>query len=237
MPGYEDEFMKKIVINEAIAASIDKGSSILQRKDMKLFTARTNDEALSIHRAERVNLIISRVDLPGTACEQLFAPMRNDATLRSVSLLLFCLDRPGDRVRAELCRPNAIMALPVNSALLLEKAESLLNVPARESYRVLLSASIVGSSRDRSFFCRSENISVTGLLLETERSLSLGDWLTCSFFLPDTKQITVAGEVVRIINLTDKSETKRYGVKFGNVPPEDIAAIEAFVKKKAEKMR
>ena len=61
----EDEFMKKIIIDETIAASIGKGSSILQRKDMKLFTVKTNEEVMSIHRAERVNLIISRVDLPG----------------------------------------------------------------------------------------------------------------------------------------------------------------------------
>ncbi|HYA89116.1 MAG TPA: PilZ domain-containing protein [Nitrospirota bacterium] len=229
--------MKKIIINEAIAAGIDKGASILQRKDTKLFIAKTNDEMLSLHRAERVNLIISRIDMPGMACEQLFAVIRNDSVLRSVSLILFCLDRPDDRVRAERCSPDAIMTLPVNSALLLEKAESFLNVPARESYRVLLSANIDGSSRDQSFFCRSENISVTGLQLETERSLALGDWLTCSFFLPDSKRITVAGEVMRAINPTDKSETKRYGVKFGKVAPEDIAAIDAFVKKKAVKMR
>jgi len=229
--------MKKIIMNAVIAASIDKGASILQRKDTKLFIARTNDEVLSIHRAERVNLIISRLDMVGMACEQLFEVMRNDTALRSVSLILFCLDRPGDRVRAERCSPNAIMTLPVNSALLLEKAESFLNVPARGSYRVLLSASIDGSSKDQSFFCRSEDISATGLQLETERILALGDLLTCSFFLPDSRRITVAGEVVRTLNVTDKSETKRYGVKFRKVPPTDIAAIEAFVKKKAGKMR
>jgi DNA-binding response OmpR family regulator len=228
--------MKKIIISEVIAAVIDKGTSILQRKDMKLYTAKTNDEVLTIHRAEKVNLIISQVDLPGTDCEQIFAVMRNDDTLRSVSLILFCLDRPGNRARAKRCSPNAIMTLPVNGKLLLEKVESLLNAPPRGSYRVLLSVNIDGSSRDQSFFCRSENISVTGLLLETERTLALGDRLTCSFFLPDAKRITVAGEVVRAMNPTDKSETKRYGVKFSNVSPENTAAIEAFVKKKAVKM-
>ncbi len=228
--------MKKIIISEVIAASIDKETSILQRKDFKLFTAKTSNEVLSIHRAEKANLIISQVDLPGTECEQLFAEIRNDATLRSTPFILFCHDRPNERLRAERCSPNTIMPLPVNSALLFKKVESLLNSPHRESYRVLLSASIDGSSKDQSFFCRSENISVTGLLLETERSLNIGDWLTCSFFLPDAKRITVTGEVVRAINVTVKSDTKHYGIKYGNVSPEDRAAIEAFVKKKSGKL-
>jgi PilZ domain len=225
--------MKKIIISEAIADGIDKGSGILQRENVKLFTAKTNDEILSIHRAEKVDLIISQVDLPGTTSEQLFAMIRNDNALCSVSLILFCLYRPGQRERAERCNPNVIMTLPVNKSLLLEKAGSLLAIPSRKSYRVLLNVSLDGGSGGASFFCRSENISATGLLLETERSLAQGDRLTCSFFLPGTKQITVAAEVMRMVSHADKSGTKLYGVRFGKIPPEDVAAIEAFVKKKA----
>jgi DNA-binding response OmpR family regulator len=228
--------MQKIIINEALAIEIGKGTNVLQQKGVKVFTAKTNDEILSIHRAEKANLIISRVDLPGIACEQLFTAIRKDAALRSVSLILFCPDRPDDKARAEQCGPNAIMTLPVNSALLLEKAASLLHVTSRKSYRVLLNVSVDGN-RDGSFFCRSENISATGLLLETERGLSRGNRLTCSFFLPDAKRITVEAEVVREIGRADKSKTKLYGVKFDHVSPEDVAAIEAFVKKRSWETR
>ncbi len=228
--------MQKIIINEALSAEIGKGTNALQRQGVKVFTAKTNDEILSLHRAEKASLIISRVDLPGITCEQLFAAIRKDAALRSVSLILFCSDWPDDRARAEQCGPNTIMTLPVNSALLLEKAASLLHVPSRKSYRVLLNVSVDGK-RDGSFFCKSENISATGLLLETERGLSRGDRLTCSFFLPDAKRITVESEVVRVIGRADKSDTKLYGVKFDHVSPEDVASIEAFVKKRSGETR
>jgi DNA-binding response OmpR family regulator len=228
--------MQKIIINEALATEIGKGTNALQQKGVKVFTAKTNDEILSIHRTEKANLIISRVDLPGIACEQLFTAIRKDAALRSVSLILFCPERPDDKARAEQCGPNAIMTLPVNSELLLEKAASLLHVTSRKSYRVLLNVSVDGN-RDGSFFCRSENISATGLLLETDRGLSRGDRLTCSFFLPDAKRITVKAEVVREIGRADKSKTKLYGIKFDHVSPEDVAAIEAFVKKRSGETR
>lgn len=102
---------------------------------------------------------------------------------------------------------------------------------------MLLSVNIEGSSREASFFCRSENISATGLLLETDRSLEEGDRLKCSFFLPDSGQIIVSGEIARKIEAPDKPGLKRYGVKFGKLDPGARSAIEVFVTKKAQMSR
>jgi len=229
--------MKKIIIAETLRAFIEKEKNYMQRADIKLFTEKSNDEILNVHRSENVNLIITQLDMPGIPSDQLFTSIRSDRDLRKVSLIMFCLDNPTDRKRAERCNPNSILTFPVNTVHLLERARHLLNVQWRESYRVLLSVAVDGNNKERPFFCRSENISVTGLLLETERSLGTTDRLTCSFFLPDSKQITVTGEIVRIIKQQDKSEAKRYGVKFDKLTPEAKGAIEAFVQKKAQKTR
>jgi PilZ domain len=204
-------------------------SSTDKRENVTLFAAKTNDEILFLHRAEKANLIVSRVDLPGMPCERLIDAIRSDELLRAVSLILFCEDRPEARARAEKCRPNAVLPLPLDSALLFEHAGALLDVHLRKAYRVLLSVQIDGSSKDRAFFCRSENISASGLLLETEKDLAVGDHLTCSFFLPDARRITLAGEVVRSVSGPGKSETKRYGVKFRDVSAGDGAALDVFV--------
>jgi DNA-binding response OmpR family regulator len=226
--------MKKILIDKTLYAGMDRGESLRQRTDVKLYTAATNDELLSLHRAEKMDLIISRLDAPGMPSERLFAEIRNDASLRAVSQILFCRDQPDEKARAERCGPTAVMTLPVNSALLLDKAQSLLKSPSRGSYRVLISVSLE-TSKNESFFCRSENISVTGLLLETDRSLAPGDQVICSFFLPGAKQIVASGEIVRAANHADKSGMKRFGVKFAGISPADIAAIDNFVKKKSGK--
>jgi DNA-binding response OmpR family regulator len=226
--------MKKILVADSIKSGIEN-EKFLRRSDVKLFTAATNDEILSVHRSEKVNLIISQLDVPGVNPEKVYAEIRKDADLRKVSLIMLCHDKLADKTRAERCSPNAILSLPVNFRLLLEKSQHLLNIPSREAYRVLLSVNISGSSKDQAFFCRSENISVTGLLLETDRSLQEGGRLTCSFFLPEAKQITVPVEVVRKIAQADKSGMKRYGVRFEKIDFETRSAIESFVQKKSQR--
>ncbi len=229
--------MKKILVADVLKPLVEKEPGLLNRSDVKLLFAATNEELLAVHRAERTDLIISRPDLPGMGADRLFTSIRNDRDLRAVSLIMVCSDKAEDRERADQCCPNAVLTMPVNSGLLQEKAQRLLNIPGRESYRVLLSVNIEGSSREASFFCRSENISATGLLLETDRSLEEGDRLKCSFFLPDSRQIIVAGEIVRKIESPGKSDLKRYGVKFGKLAPDARSAIEVFVTKKAQMTR
>jgi DNA-binding response OmpR family regulator len=226
--------MKKILVDEAIFAALNHGARLLHRVDVKVFTAATSDDILSLHKTERMNVIIYRLDAPGTAAESLFNEIRNDNDLRRVSLILCCRDQPDEKARAERCCPNAIMTMPVNSSLLLDKAGSLMDVPSRGTYRVLVSVSM-DATLEKPFFCRSRNISASGMLLETDRNLVPKNHLTCSFFLPGSKQIVVAGEIVREIKNADKTGTKHFGVKFIKIAPRDVTAINEFVRKKTEK--
>ncbi len=229
--------MKKILVAEPLRSSLEKEKNFLHRADVKMLFASTNDEMLSVHSAEKVNLIITQLEMAGMPTEQLFTEIRSNDVLRKVSLIIVCSDRPGDRERAQQCSPNVILTLPLDTGELLKKARHLLDIPWRESYRVLLSVNIEGNSRDKAFFCRSENISATGLLLETDKNLQEGDRLICSFFLPESKQITATGEVVRVMKQSGKSVTRQYGVKFDRLLPDARSAIEGFVSKKAQVAR
>ncbi|HUI46342.1 MAG TPA: PilZ domain-containing protein [Nitrospirota bacterium] len=229
--------MKKILISDTFKSLFEKEKNFMMRSDVKLYTAASNDELLSVHRTEKVNLIIASLDAPGVRPEDLFLEIRKVEELRRVSLIMISHDKPADKARAERCSPNVLLTFPVDVRLLLEKSRNLLNIPARESYRVLLSVNINGRSKDQAFFCRSENISTTGLLLETDRAIQEGDRLTCSFFLPESQQINVPGEVVRKIVQDDKSGAKRYGVRFEKMNIETRNAIESFIQKKSQKFR
>ncbi len=70
--------------------------------------------------------------------------------------------------------------------------------------------------------------------METDKILQEGDRLICSFFLPESKQITATGEVVRAMKQSGKTATKQYGVKFDRLLPDARSAIESFVSKKAQ---
>src|SRR5512146_1850458 len=226
--------MTKILIADALKAHLTREKSFLNRASVKLFTAVTNDDILAVHRAENVDLIISQLDMPGMKDDRLYAAIRKDSVLRKVSLIMLHNGTPGDRERAERCTANAVMTLPVDSAVVLEKAQELLDISWRESYRVLLSVNITGTSEESAFFCRSENISTTGLLVETDRELKEGDRVVCSFFLPGSRQIVAPGEVVRSNETAQKAGKRRYGVKFERLTAEARSAIETFVSKKRQ---
>jgi hypothetical protein len=99
----------------------------------------------------------------------------------------------------------------------------------------VLSINIAGTSRDKAFLCRSENISANGLLFETDQGLNVGDRLSCSFFLPGAIRIIATGEIVRVMMAADgKADAQRYGVRLDNLAPEARLAIESFI---AEKMQ
>ena len=234
MPGKCAEMdMKKILVAAVLKSDLEKENSFLSRSDVKLFFAATNDEILAVHREESADLIIAHIDLPGLSSEQLCSSIRRDRGLRSVSLLLLCQDSAADRERAARCNPNAVMTYPVDTAQLLEKAKQLLEIPWRGSFRVLLSVTIEGTGKDRAFFCRSENISTSGLLIETEKVFTKGERLVCSFFLPDSiKRLTARGEVIRALKKTSQTPLNRYGIRFSDLSPDVRSAIETFVEKK-----
>ena len=229
--------MKKIIIAETLQSSIENDQSVFKRSAVSVFTAGTNDRILEIHRAEKADLIISRMDLPGMGSEQLYALIRTDPELRAVSTILCCGGTPTAKEAAQRCKPNTLLTLPVDHAKIEQAARDLLQISSRESYRVLLSIQIEGNSKERAFFCKSENISASGLLLETEKDLVKGDKIICSFFLPGSHRITVNGDVVREIDQKQPAAGKQYGVKFTKVSLQDKLAIEQFVKMKSQKAR
>jgi CheY-like chemotaxis protein len=224
--------MNKVLIAEVLRPLLIRGKSFLNRASVKMFFAATNDDIFAIHRSENVDLIISQLDMPGMENDRLYTAIRKDGILHKVSLIMLCNDSPGDKERAEQCTANVVMTQPVDTVLLLGKAQDLLDISWRESYRVLLSVNITGTSSESSFFCRSENISATGLLIETDRALKEGDRVVCSFFLPGSRQVVAPGEVVRSNEPAQKPGQRRFGVKFGRLTPEARSAIEAFVAKK-----
>jgi two-component system chemotaxis response regulator CheY len=229
--------MKKILIAKDINGILQQKNSFLQRVDIKVFTAASNDEALKIHRDERVHLIITHLDMPGMASEKFCSLLREDPELRDVSIIMICTNNHAEIELSSRCRANAVMLRPINPALILAKAQQLLDIAWRETYRVLLTLSVDGKTKETPFFCRSQNISTSGMLIETDKTLPHGDRVICSFFLPDSIRIQAIGEIVRIPQQAIGATVKQYGVKFSNLTPEARQALEAFVDRKAKKVQ
>lgn len=233
--------MKKILIAQELNTVLQQQNSFLSRADVRVFTASSNDQVLEVHRAERMHLIIAELDMPGISSEQLYSLIRKDAELRAVSVLMVCPNTRAAIEQSSRCGVNAVLMRPVNPALLLAKAQQLLEVSWREAYRVLVSidgkAETQGNPSTTTFFCRSQDISASGMLFETDKSLIQGDRVVCSFFLPGSTRIQAAGEIVRTIEKAPEADVKQYGVKFSDLSPEAKQALVAFIDKQSLKKR
>ncbi len=221
--------MKKALIAKDIHALLEQDRTFLDRTDVQVFTAATNDEVLRIHRAERVDLIMTRLDLPGMASEELFRLIREDPSLRTVSVIMACANTPEAIKESSRCRVNAVLLDPLHALLLMAKAQQLLNIAAREAIRVLLGVIVDGRFGEEAFYCRSKNISASGMLIETRRRLAEGTRLSCQFYLPDATKIDATGKIIRIIEYTPGEDGHQYGLMFTDIAPEARKRLAEFV--------
>lgn len=225
--------MKKILLVNALDTIIEKERTILNRADIKIFSAASSDEAFAVHRKEKVDLIIADLDLPGISGDKLCTMVRNDEELKNVSFIIVCGGGESDLQRVARCKANVHVTKPIRPLQFLESVSRLLDVPERKSYRVLLKATVSGKFDNKPFFCSSQDISATGLLIEADKALERGDIMSCSFFLPGAARIEADAEVMRVV----KSEggILKYGVHYTGLQPAFRTAIEAFIEKRSGK--
>jgi DNA-binding NtrC family response regulator len=222
--------MKKIMVVNSTAGTAERQKKMLSRDDFTVLTAVTAEQALEAHSSRPVDLIVVGLDLKDMPADEFCARIRQDDNLCHVSIVIVGHNADKDATLVTRCKANAFIALPLQPAAFLEKIGQILQIPVRKSYRVLFKVTVTGSRGEDSFFCNSQNISASGVLLETAKTLGNGANITCSFFLPGAGKITTSGEIARVIK---KDDTYHYGVKFVDIKPAFRSAIDKFVKERA----
>ena len=219
--------MKKILIADTELSATEGGKGIMGRADLTVLMAPTSDSALELHRTENADLVILDLHIAGMSPEAFCSALRQDTAIRAASILITCRDIASDIDRAIRCKANDYIPRPFDLQLLMKKVGHLLNISERKSCRVLLKVSVDGKTTGTSFFCTSQNISVSGMLLKTEKILKKGDHIACSFFLPGSERIVAEALVVRVSQGSDG--TWHYGIRFNSLSAVYHEAIENFV--------
>jgi DNA-binding response OmpR family regulator len=226
--------MKKIVVAENINTILKKKNTFFDRADMRIFTATTTDEVLQIHRTVRVDLIIIPLDMPGMSSRQLCSLLKENKENCPV-IIMVCAHTQRALERSAQCGIDSLHFRPIKPSQLLDQAKAFLNLSWRETYRVLLHVAVEGNNDSGSFVCNSLDISLDGMLIETDQKLNAGDRLSCSFFLPHGSQIQTIGQIARIVTPAPGVKSNWYGVHFLDVSPEAETALETFIDTNAAK--
>ena len=222
---------KKVLISDDLQPLLLQHQNVLTRSDITVFPAASNDEILKIHFQEKVNLIVTRLSMPGIRTDELFSIIRQTPDLQHVSILMLREDSIGQRELSRQCNCNEVMVMPVTADVLHRKTQELLSIPTRQTYRIVLNVAVDGRFGNKPFMCRMENISAAGMLIRTEQKLDQGTAISCSFYLPDGTRVSTQGEVVRTVVQKGLQTENRYGIKFRDTFFEDKKAIERFIAK------
>ena len=196
---------------------------------MRVFTSASNEEVLHIHKTEKADLIIARLDDPEMGGDVLCSLIRDDPELLRVSIIMVCSPKKPAVQEKSWCKANVLMTEPLIMPVLFEKAHCLLSIAQREFFRSPIIVKVKGEQKGKAFFCLSENISASGMLFGTDKVLRQGDSILCSFVLPNSTRILTDAEIVRVVGRMGDIDTNQYGMRFLNIEVDYKSAIELFV--------
>jgi CheY-like chemotaxis protein len=218
--------MKKIITTETILSSLGAMESFFKRGNIATYTARTAEEILNVQGVRKADVIIAEAGLPLMGGARLCAAIRNEPALRQVSLILVADGSAASRNECATAHANAVLESPVDPGQLFLKISELIQVPQRHDIRSLLHVSL----HDRpggTFLGVTKNISISGLLIETDRKLAVGEKLACVFSIGG-REISTECAVMRAERTA--SDTFRYGVMFSHLDTKAFVIIDQFVK-------
>jgi len=226
--------MKKVLVVDNVKSILEREKSLLNRDSFLVYSATSGEEAIQVHRKEKVDIIIMDLDMPDMPGDEVCRAIRSDDDLKKVSIILATL--VGGEGDAELCRnagANTCIKKPINRDELAEKMASLLGIPARQAIRILVKVKVEGKVGSEFFIANTVDVSVTGLLFECDHQLESGDMVEASFFLPGNggyNRVVVKSQLMR--SVPSDGPLKRYGVRFTEFREGTPEQIGEFIAKK-----
>lgn len=204
--------MKNILIVSSSTSFQERNGTLLRRSDFRILTAGSSSEALSFFQSEQIDLLFIDIKLDDDTGESFCARIRNTESKIRPVILLVCNDSEEDFAKLKSCGADALIARPIKPLQLIKTVGQFLSVQLVRSRRVSLRVKVISKRDTVEFFCISHNISLTGMLIETEYFLEIGSLLICQFSLPDSLDIETEGEIVRSARTMDGAHL--YGIHF-----------------------
>jgi CheY-like chemotaxis protein len=183
---------------------------------LKLFDTTRGEEALNLHNEHNFDLIISDFKLEGMDGVDLCSLISKREQTEQVVTILACHNIKSHLELGEQCGASATVIKPIDPDKLLKAVGSFLDVQLGRRHRVELKVKVLCKDHKLEFFCRSRDISTSGILIETDQHLQLESRLTCQFTLPTSSYVEAEGEVIR--SAKEKDGSLHYGITFIDIP-------------------
>lgn len=224
--------MRRILLALKDRGVTERLAKSLGSPEYKIYTSASMDEAMEIFRAEEPDLVLAELNLPPTGGDALCIDIKKNFPGNQTFVILACGTSAAELKKCGKSEADSYVKTPLDPDDIARRINSILQKDVWRAHRVLVKVRVEGSFNSEEFFCTSRNLSVTGIFLETDKSLARGDKVYCSFFLPDTERIRTDCRIMRV----EKGEDGRnaYGAEFIELDDSQKKDIEDFIQGQRE---
>ena len=219
--------MKNILIASSSVSFIERNSTLLRRSDFNILTADNSSAVVTIVNSHNIDLALFDINLIDIAGEEITEKLATNTPNYRPVILLVCHDSEDDISRLKSCGADALISRPIKPLQLIKAVGQFLTVQLVRSRRVSLRVKVISKKDSVEFFCISHNISITGLLIETEYFLEVGSYIICQFSIPNSIDVEVEGEIVRTARTMDGAH--QYGIHFLNLGRSSRHEIDQYI--------
>ena len=195
---------KKILLVDDVRLFLNLEETFFRRTGCNIFTAQTGQEAIKIAKEEKPDLMLLDLLMPEMNGEEVCRLIRSDPELRKTKVIM--VTTQSDEETVERCRRagcNDFVTKPINQRDLLSKAAMQLGIPHRVHFRILVRVEVEGESEEGFFMGTSSDISLSGMLVETDKCVNLGSDVMIQFVIPgEDRPLRVRGKVARVDDIS-----------------------------------
>jgi CheY-like chemotaxis protein len=228
---------KRILLVDSERSALERGKGFLDREIFHVMTATSGEEAMELHRREKFDVIVMDLDMPGPAGDEVCRAVKADPELgRALVLLATRLEAENEVERCRKAGADGHIRKPIDKQGLTQSLARLLGVSARQAIRILAKVRVEGRMGNSFFIANTVDISMSGLLLECESEMSVGEAVETSFFMPGLggyNRVVASSEVMRVTRGDDGMW--RCGARFTEFKEGSARLIGEFIEKKTGK--
>jgi len=218
--------MKKVLLASESKGFLERNTALLIQRGFQLLTVTSGEAALKIHEDNSLDLIVTDHKLNDMMGYALCSQLNSAKQLQQTPTVLLTINSAEDVRNASESGAGIVLLKPIDPNKLLEIITCTIGLQTVRSKRVVLNVNVICKKPALEFSGLSHNISNTGLLIETDQ-LELNNQVRCEFTLPDSRNVDVEGEVVRITTTPEGEQL--CGIKFIQTPLSSIKTIINYV--------
>ena len=230
------ERIVRILLVDAVLPFLELQKAYLKRTTCRVATARTGAQALQICRQDRPDLVVLDEAMPVMDGIEVCRYLKADPLAAAVPVVLLTTEaRRADCVRAGC---DDVLIKPFDAPAFLETVRRHAPLLERLESRIPVSCRVEFSARTGTYTAYTRDLSRHGIFLKSPRPFTVGTRLRLVLHLPgsrggasrQTRPLQMLGEVRRVVRPAPGSSLlPGIGVRFLEIPPEALQAIEEFI--------